>query len=366
MSEQQTEERTCRFPGCQRPAAPAEAGTGRPPEYCQDPKHTRAAAWRARQRRDGRDGEAETVEALPVDAARQRAGELTGQVAGMMEHLGAQLTSLVGELRTVGDLGAVEAQIEAMSTDAAERVTAATARATRAEQAQRRAEAEREEADAAAEDATRNGESLAAELEQVRAELTAATEANDRLSDEFAQAAEAAQEEQRRTGAEIERLNTRLVEADEDAVRVGGERDQAIERAEASEVARATAEERARAAEQRLATEVERVATAEASTDEVRGQLENVRAEVEKVREAAAELRGAIATLTAERDAARSEAERERAYGEQRVQDLRTTYDSQLDRLREELAQLQDGPGGRRPTAKARRGTKDGDEPQAQ
>lgn len=356
MSEQQTEERTCRFPGCRRPAAPAEAGTGRPPEYCEDPKHTRAAAWRARQRREG---EAEAVEALPVDAARQRAGELTGQVAGMMEHLGVQLATLVGELRTVGDLGAVEAQIEAMSTDAAEKVTAANARATRAEQAQRRAEAEREEADAAAEDATRSGESLAADLDQVRAELTAATEANVGLTDELAQTREAAQEAERRAGSEIERLNTRLAEADEGAVRAGGERDQAIERAEASDLARATAEERARAAEQRLATEVERVANAEADTAEVRGQLENVRAEAEKVREAAAELRGTIATLTAERDAARSEAERERAYGEQRVQDLRTTYDSQLDRLREELTQIQDRPGDRRPAAKARRGTKD-------
>ncbi|XKH55214.1 hypothetical protein LG284_16375 (plasmid) [Citricoccus nitrophenolicus] len=366
MSEQQTEERTCRYPGCQRPAAPAEAGTGRPPEYCEDPKHTRAAAWRARQRRDGRDGEAETVEALPVDAARQRAGELTGQVAGMMEHLGTQLTSLVGELRTVGDLGAVEAQIEAMSTDAAERIAAANARATRAEQAQRRAEAEREEADDAAEEATGRSETLAAELEQVRAELTAAAETNVGLTEELAQTREASQEEQRRAGSELERLNTRLAEADEDAVRAGGERDQAIERAEASEVARATAEERARAAEQRLATEVERVATAEAGTDEVRGQLETVRAEAERTREAAAELRGTIATLTAERDAARSEAERERAYGEQRVQDLRTTYDSQLERMREELAQLQDGPGDRHPAAKARRGTKNEGEPQAQ
>jgi hypothetical protein len=30
------------------PAAPAEEGAGRPPEYCEDPTHNRGAAWRAR------------------------------------------------------------------------------------------------------------------------------------------------------------------------------------------------------------------------------------------------------------------------------------------------------------------------------
>ena len=71
----------------------------------------------------------------------------------MIEHLGQQLTVLVEELRTVGDPDAVEAQLEAVSSEAAEQVATANARATRAEQGQRRAEAEKAEADAAATDA---------------------------------------------------------------------------------------------------------------------------------------------------------------------------------------------------------------------
>src|SRR6478735_1539357 len=133
MSEQQTEERICRFPGCRRRAMAGEAGTGRPPEYCDDPRHNRAAAWRARQRQGEHQERAE--ETRPVDAARQRASEIGGQVAGMIEHLGQQLASLVEELRMVGDPDAAEAQIESISTEAAEKIAAAAARATRAEQA---------------------------------------------------------------------------------------------------------------------------------------------------------------------------------------------------------------------------------------
>ena len=106
MSENIVEERTCRYPGCQRPAMASEGGTGRPPEYCDDPSHNRAAAWRARQRASEGVHAAET---RPVDAARQRASEITGQVTGMIEHLGQQLTTLVDELRTVSDPEAVEA-----------------------------------------------------------------------------------------------------------------------------------------------------------------------------------------------------------------------------------------------------------------
>jgi colicin import membrane protein len=128
----ETERRICRFPGCLRPAAAAQAGAGRPPEYCDDSAHNRTAAWHARRRlRAEQSGHTAGVEQRPVDAARQRASELHGQVAGMMEHLGQQLQRLVEELRTVADPEAAELQIEA--------VAIAAARASRAEQAQRRA-----------------------------------------------------------------------------------------------------------------------------------------------------------------------------------------------------------------------------------
>ena len=44
--------------------------------------------------------------------------------------------------------------------------------------------------------------------------------------------------------------------------------------------------------------------------------------------------------MIVERDAARTEIERERTHGEQRVNDLRTTQDQQLAQLRDERAEL--------------------------
>lgn len=52
--------------------------------------------------------------------ARQRASEITGQVTGMIELLGQQLTVLVEELRTVRDPEAAEAQIESVTSEATE------------------------------------------------------------------------------------------------------------------------------------------------------------------------------------------------------------------------------------------------------
>jgi hypothetical protein len=46
-----------------------------------------------------------------------------------------------------------------------------------------------------------------------------------------------------------------------------------------------------------------------------------------------------VAALTAERDAARADADRERDHGNQRVDDLRTLYERQLDTFRTEIAE---------------------------
>jgi hypothetical protein len=38
------------LPGLPASRRAVRGGTGRPPEYCDDPSHNRAAAWRARQK----------------------------------------------------------------------------------------------------------------------------------------------------------------------------------------------------------------------------------------------------------------------------------------------------------------------------
>jgi colicin import membrane protein len=345
MSENIVEERTCRYPGCQRPAMASEGGTGRPPEYCDDPSHNRAAAWRARQRLTDTVHAAET---RPVDAARQRASEITGQVTGMIEHLGQQLTALVDELRTVGDPEATEAQIESVASEAAEQVAGANARATRAEQAQRRAEAERDEADAAAEEATRKSEELAENLAVLQAELDATRQSREQLASELSQVQAAAVADREQAQAEAAELRADIESARAQLRQLQQDHDAVVKRAEVEEQARAEAERRAGAAESRAQAEAERADRGDATIEEIQGQLATARADLDRAREVAADLRGNLATLTAEREAARANVEVERAHGEQRVKDLHDTYGRQIDQLRHELAQARETPEERR------------------
>lgn len=336
----EVDERICRFPGCRRPAMASEAVTGRPPEYCDDPTHTRASAWRARQR--ATEDVARGAEARPVDSARQRASEITGQVSGMIEHLGQQLAVLVEELRTVGDPEAAEAQIESVASEAAEQVAGANARATRAEQAQRRAEAEKAEADAAAEEATRTGEELARELSAVREELDGALAQVKQLTEELAESRSSAAADKKLLLAEGAGLRAEI-----DAVRVQltlveQERDAAAERAGAEERARVAAERRTGVVESRLEAETARADREESAAEETRGQLAGVRADLEAAREAVGDMRSTVATLTAEREAARADVDRERIHGDQRVKDLHETYSRQIDQLRAELTQARE------------------------
>ena len=336
-----TEQRTCRFPGCVRVVVPVEGVTGRPPEYCDDPGHTRAAAWRARRRAaQETTGRPVVDEDRPVDAARQRASEIRGQVAGMGEHLVQQLHALVDELRTLSDPDAAEAQIEAVTTEAAERVTAASARAARAEQAQRKAEAERAEADEAAVEASGLAEQLQVTLGEVREQVSARDVALESLADELAQtrsAAEAARQQAEEDLAQLRRevaaTRGRLEAAEHD-------RDAATGRAEVASSARAQAEERARGAVAAAEAADARAQRAEIETGTVREQLDLARSAATVLQDALGVARGELATAAAERDGARAEAERERVHSDQRVGDLRASHEQQLTGLRLELAKV--------------------------
>ncbi|KFF58295.1 hypothetical protein JF66_19600 [Cryobacterium sp. MLB-32] len=207
---QQSEQRPCRFPGCVRPAVSADSGTGRPPEYCDNDGHNRAAGWRARHRlADELSGNAPD-EKRPVDAARQRAGELCDQVAGMAPHLVQQLTAFIDELRIVADPDAAEAQIEAVMAEAAAHIAAATARTSRAEHAGRQAEAERLEADAAACEASARAEQQQAALAATRHELGDQAQALDQVTAELVAVRAAAEAQNAQALAQLATIRTRL------------------------------------------------------------------------------------------------------------------------------------------------------------
>lgn len=341
MSEQQIEQRTCRFPGCQRPVVAAEGtGAGRPPEYCDDPGHNRAAAWRAR-RRLSPDQPTRTAEEekRPVDSARQRASEIRAQVAGIAEHLGQQMSALVEELRTVADPEAVEAQIETVTIEAAEQVASASARASRAEQAQRQAEAERAEADAAAVEASELAEQQQASLVEAGEHLALQGEALDQVRTELAETQTAGETRNRQAQNELAQLreqlattHLRLTETEQARVAVSA-------LADAATTARAEADERARGAVAHASAEEDRATRAEAETIGVREQLDQARAEREELHEELSVLRRNLATVTVEREAARADAAREMAHGDQRVADLRISHDQQLGQLRADLTE---------------------------
>ncbi len=239
---------------------------GRPPEYCADPAHTRASAWRARRQLADQESQQQAgagEEERPVDAARERASAIRAQVEGMIDVLNGQLVALVGELRTTGDPDAAAAQIEVMTAQAAEEVATANARASRAEQAQRAANSERADADAAAAEATAVADTAQARLGEAQAEIAAIERARDEMA---------------RT------------------------RDQLLE------------------------------------------QLDQAKAERDEARDH-------MATVTAERDSARRDAEREHAHAEQRLADLRTTHTEHITNLRTELEQSREATQAERSRA---------------
>lgn len=343
------DEKLCRFPGCPLPAAASESGSGRPPEYCDDPAHNRAAAWRERKRLqrlvETRDPE---VTARPVQAAQQRAAEITTQLTQLADRFLDQLPKALEELRTLGDLTAAEAQIATVQSEAQEQIAAASARAVRAEQAQRTAEAERDEADAAAAEALEESERSAEILREALSATTAAEEsrqaaqaARERAESDAAAAAKTA-------SATIASLEKRLEETAtardalaEKLEKLQAEHASAVQRRR-SETARADHAEKATArlqeqliAEKKAAEKA--AASAEATISGLRTQRDAAREQIDALRDQVADLRGSEAAAKADRDATRAELDRERAHASERLEDLRAAHQAQVAQLVEQI-----------------------------
>src|SRR5215469_7783213 len=129
-----TARRTCQYPGCDQPAAPA-AGPGRPPEYCDGRGHTKVTAWRERRRlAAAKTGTASTADTdRPVSMARLTGAELLRSLRAEADRVAGIAAQLREAIETLTDPTAAEAEVEAARTAAEQRAAAAEARAAAAE-----------------------------------------------------------------------------------------------------------------------------------------------------------------------------------------------------------------------------------------
>ena len=96
-----------------------------------------------------------------------------------------------------------------------------------------------------------------------------------------------------------------------------------MSRAEAAAAAQSEAEERARKAVERAETESARAVRAEDAAESMRRDVTHADRRSAELRDQVTDLRGKLATALAERDAAARDADRAKAYGDQRVDELR-------------------------------------------
>ncbi len=313
--------RICRFPGCTRPAGEGD-GRGRPPAYCDDPGHTRAAAYRAR-----RDAEAEggvtgaaTVEE-PVTFARVRAGLLVERVEAAVAALSTMTAEVVAELRTLGDVEAVEVELESVSASAEQRAAEARAVAAEAEARRRRAEA------------------AAVEAEQLRAEAEAAAEESLLAEARSREVALSAQEEAERLSAEVGGLYderdaalTKVREVTEALATAHAEIEQLT--ADLDQVRAALLEQTEAGSSLGEQVEAER-ARAERAEGAIARRDERIRGLEENHAAASAEVAGLTAQLRAERAAAATAAAVAERTATERVAEVRAVYEERIAELRQ-------------------------------
>ena len=168
--------------------------------------------------------------------------------------------------------------------------------------------------DQAATEATAAVEELTAALAQARQDLHDSTLAREALVAELA----AVQQAMATAQAHADEVQTQLRD------------DVAIARSELADAITQRDEAQARGEETQhaLAAAQSRAETAVAETEVLRARLR--------------ELQGAAAVLTAERDAARVETQRERVHADQRVADLQAAFDAQLHQRQAEITQARE------------------------
>jgi colicin import membrane protein len=266
-----------------------------------------------------------------VDAARARASDIRAQVSGMIEHLEGQLRVIVEELATVGDLDAAEAQAESVASDAAEKVASAVARATRAEQAQRLAEADRVDADLITAETIERTQLLESELVEVQTAAGAAETARLQLVEELASVVAASETDRESNRSTVALLETELSTVRGSLTEVQRDQEATATRLATMTATAVTAESRATTAIATAAATVvavtERAERAEAQLQTGRESVDTLRKELSVEHDRVGAATSQVAVLILERDNAVAAMLREREYADQRVTDLRRTFE---------------------------------------
>lgn len=369
----------CQFPGgC--PHTVEYAGTGRRPKYCYQVvggvMHDRGNAKRVA---DGgtparRRGELDDAAARPVTRAQQTVQSQVTGLATRLEEVSGELRDALGNL---ADPDAVAAEIAAARRAARAEIDQAQAERDEAQARARTAEADAvaarrsaaaSDAEAeAAEQACQLAEDAQARAEAERDEATGEVSASRAELEATQHALDEARTERARLQRDLDTTRTELASAVQDRDAAEAERDRL--RGEMAEQARAVEEvqaerDAARAAAEQLRTERD---TARAETEAARRDVERLQterdqalvdrdtraAERDTAREQAADARTQLAvaesSIAALRDQLARDLDRERAYGQQRLDDAETRHRAREHELRDELAQLrtQQQPPGR-------------------
>lgn len=356
-----TEQVTCKFPGCGEPPEPKDpAKPGPAPEYCAREDHNPGTKWRhdqaakrAAKKAAGMGGAAEPDTDKPVTDSAAEAVNVREQVVRYVVGLQDSLERYVTLLETVSDPEAAEVQVLAVESEANTRIALADARADQerarrvtAEQFKDAAEADRRAADQAA------GQ-MVEELEAARTQFAADVERITAEADARVEAAQTAVEDAREEAGRQVAEARALAETHVNAARQGAADEiAAIRRACAEEVqtAQNTAGQ-ARAKAERDIAEMTRVleeaqAAAAAQVEDANGKTAAAQARTAEAEETARQARrDAEAMVQAVKDAAETvraglQAELERTNArlesrEVRVDELRNELDGGVkDKLR--------------------------------
>jgi colicin import membrane protein len=356
----ETEQVTCKYPGCEQ--APARAGgTGRPPEYCENPEHTALKAWRERQRLAAEAGgvtlnDAETEQ--PVTMARASATEMLREMRALADRMAGLSDRVRQAADTVGDPTAAEAEMEALRTAAQERAAAAEAARAEAERRAAAADQMRALADAAAQEASEHATAASARVAEAQDQLARAitehaadleavrAEAQDRIAEAQAAKDAALRQAEADVAAARQAAEDRIAQAERQAAELVSQAEaEAQSRVRAAEADRDQAHEQA-SQYQGAATDADRRATA------AEARAEAARADASRAHEEGARLlEVARADAAREREELHQVMEARAATLEEARADLRT----RAERAERELDLVRSGEAGERLARRAPR-----------